>query len=175
MDLVNEKRVHYFGCTCAECGSFASAQSPKVVMQIPDDLRLCTSCLKERHVSQENLKRRVRKNFDLGRSPNLRSCFLKLLLSRKIDLEPSGWRTGLALGHELKSAGFAVHEAKQILLKAGADLDRAERLIGAIYKGEKGCNSGPLNCRQIRGLDVTCEGCPDQFRSYPQENKTEIC
>jgi len=171
MDLVNEKKVHYLGCSCADCGSFDSPQSPKIMMQIPDDLHLCSSCLMERHVSQEDLRKKVRKHFDLGRSPNLRSCFLKMLLSRRINLEPSAWRTGLALGHELKSAGFAARESRQILLKAGADLDRTERLMSAIYK-EK--NSGPLDCRQIRGLNVICEGCPDQFRTHPLENRTEI-
>lgn len=169
MDLVNEKKVHYLGCSCADCGSFASPQS--IMMQIPDDLHLCSGCLTERHVSQEDMRKKVRKHFDLGRSPNLRSCFLKMLLSHKINLEPSGWRTGLALGLELKSAGFAANESRQILLKVGADLDRAEMLIGAIYKEN---DSGPLNCRQIRGMNVICEGCPDQFRVYQQENKTEI-
>lgn len=171
MDLVNEKKVHYLGCSCADCGSFASPRSPKIVMRIPDDLRLCSSCLMERHVFQEDLRKKVRKHFDLGRSPNLRSCFLKMLLSRKIDLEPSGWRTGLALGHELKSAGFTANESRQILLKAGTDLDQTERLMNAINKER---NSGPLNCRQIREMNVICEGCPDQFRSHTPENRKEI-
>lgn len=43
---------------------------------------------------------------------------MRLLCSGDIDLEPGGWRTGMALGLELKDAGYSIRESRQILLQA---------------------------------------------------------
>lgn len=169
MDLLNENKVHYSSDTCANCGSSSSASKAGTHA---DDLLLCPSCLEERHVSLDDLRTNVRKQFDLGRSPNLRSCFLRLLLSGKVDLAPAGWRTGMALGFELKDAGFALPESRQILIQAKANLNGVESLLDNIYRK---MGKGALACEQIRGLNMICDQCPDQYKIARREHKTEIC
>ena len=88
MDFLNEKKVHYSSGSCANCGSSALASKAG---NRNDEMKLCTSCLEERHVSLDDLRTNVRKQFELSRSPNLRSCFLRLLLSKDVDLAPAGW------------------------------------------------------------------------------------
>ncbi|HUS74683.1 MAG TPA: hypothetical protein VMY43_01620 [Methanothrix sp.] len=169
MDFLNEKKVHYSSGACANCGSssLASKRGPHA-----DDLKLCTSCLEERHVSLDDLRTNVRRQFDLSRSPNLRSCFLRLLLCREVDLAPAGWRTAIALGFELKDAGFALQESRQILLMAKANSNVVDSLLDSIYQ-KKG--HGSLTCEQIRELDVICDQCPSQYKIARREHKTEIC
>jgi hypothetical protein len=169
MDFLNEKKVHYSSGTCANCGSSSSASKSALHA---DELKLCTSCLEERHISLDDLRANVRKQFDLSRSPNLRSCFLRMLLSRDVDLAPAGWRTGMALGFELKDAGFALHESKQILLQAKANSNVVNSLLDNIYR-KKG--QGSLACEQIRGLNVICDQCPAQYKIARREHRTEIC
>lgn len=169
MDLLDEMRVHYSGDACANCGGFctlAALEEPGLLEQ-----KLCNSCLEERHVSEDDLKMNVRKQFDLDRSPNLRGCFLRILLSRDVTLDPSGWKTGMALGYELKDAGFALPESRQILIKAGANTDAIGSLLDNIYR-KKGL--GSLKCEQIRRLNVICDECPDQFKIDRREHITEI-
>jgi hypothetical protein len=161
MDFLNEKKVHYSSGACANCGSSSLA-----------NLLLCTSCLEERQVSLDDLRTNVRKHFDLSRSPNLRSCFLRLLLSDEVDLAPAGWKTGMALGLELKDAGFALPESRQILLQAKANSNAVDSLLYNVYK-RTGQES--LACEQIRGLNVICDQCPGQYKIARREHKTEIC
>lgn len=169
MDFLNEKKVHYSSGACANCGSssLATKAGPRA-----DELKLCTSCLEERHVSLDDLRTNVRKQFDLSRSPNLRSCFLRLLLSGDVDLAPAGWKTGMALGFELKDAGFALPESRQILLQAKANSNVVDSLLDNIYRRKGKCS---LACEQIRGLNVICDQCPGQYRIAGREHKTEIC
>ncbi len=169
MDLIDEKEVHYSGAACANCGGASS--SPASDNAVSEELMLCSACLEERYTSRDDLRIRIRRQFDLSRSPNLRSCFLKLLLSHEVDLEPSGWRTGLALGCELKDAGFAPRESMQILIDAGANSNSVGRLLNAVYARR---GAGSLRCEQIRVLDVVCDECPHQFLMTQRENKTEI-
>jgi len=169
MDFLNEKRVHYSSGSCANCGSSSLASNAEACH---DEMKLCASCLEERNVSLDDLRTNVRKQFDLIRSPNLRSCFLRLLLSREVDLAPSGWRTGMALGFELKDAGFALQESRQILLQAKANSNVVDRLLDNIYQKKGKCS---LACEQIRGLNVTCDQCPGQYRKASREQSTEIC
>ncbi len=169
MDLVDEKKVHYSGTACANCGRSSSSHASHEPGS--RELKLCISCLEGRQTAQDNLRMKVRKQFDLSRSPHLRSCFLRLLLSREVDLEPSGWRTGMALGCELKDAGFGPRESEQILIKAGANSNRVSKLLNAIY-AEKEARS--LKCGQIRGLNVVCDECPHQFLVAQREHHTEI-
>lgn len=117
MDLIDEKKVHYTSGSCSSCGSFALAAR---AAPHTDEMKLCTSCLKERHTIIDNMKANVREQFNLARSPDLRSCFLRMLLDEDVDLDPAGWRAGLALGFELKDAGFAIHKSRQILLQTKA-------------------------------------------------------
>ena len=169
MDFLNEKKVHYSSGSCANCGcsALASKAGPRT-----DEMKLCTSCLEERHVSLDDLRTNVRKQFELSRSPNLRSCFLRLLLSKDVDLAPAGWKTGMALGFELKDAGFALQESRQILLQAKANSNVVDSLLDNIYR-RKG--RGSLACEQIRGLNVICDQCPGQYKIARREHKTEIC
>lgn len=169
MDLINEKKVHYSSGSCANCGSFALAAK---AAPHTEEIKLCTSCLEERHIILDDMRSNVRKQFDLARSPNIRSCFLKMLLDKEVDLAPAGWRTGLALGFELKDAGFALKESRQILLQANANSNVVDRLLDNIYQ-KKGKSS--LACEQIRGLNVTCDQCPGQYRIASREHRTEIC
>jgi hypothetical protein len=169
MDFVDEKKVHYSGDACANCGKSSSSLTSGEPGS--RELKLCGICLEERQISQDALMAKVRRQFDLNRPPHLRSCFLRLLLSRGVDLEPSGWRTGMALGCELKEAGFAPNESKKILIKAGANSNSVSSLLNVLY-AKKGC--GPLNCKQIRVLDVVCDECPHQFLISPREHRTEI-
>lgn len=168
MDFLNEKKVHYLSGTCANCGSSYSASNAG---NHADDL-LCTSCQEERHISLDGLRTNVRKQFDLSRSPNLRSCFLRMLLSGEVDLAPAGWRTGMALGFELKDAGFAFAESRKILLLAKANSNVVNRLLDNIYRGK---SQGSLACEQIRRLNVICDQCPGQYKIAQREHKTEIC
>jgi hypothetical protein len=169
MDFLNEKKVHYSSGSCANCGRASSALK---AVSSAGDPRLCTSCLEERHASLDDLRENVREEFDLSRSPHIRSCFLRLLLCREVDLAPDGWRTGMALGFELKGAGFALPESRQILLQAKANASLLDRLLDNIYR-KKG--PGSLTCEQIRGLNVICDQCPGQYRIARREHKTEIC
>jgi hypothetical protein len=169
MDFVNETLVHYSRDACANCGN-SSILPISDLPRFGDSSKLCNSCLEERHVLQDDLKMNVRRKFNLVRSPHLRSCFLRLLLAG-VDLEPSGWRTAMALGFELKEAGFNLIESKKILLLAGANLKEVGRLLDPIY-GKR--DLGSLTCKQIRDLDVVCDDCPRQFHIALQEHKTEI-
>jgi hypothetical protein len=170
MDFVNEKLVHYSTDACANCGN-SNLLPISDLPRSKESSKLCGNCLEERHVLQDDLKMNVRRKFNLGRSPHLRSCFLRLLLACEVDLEPSGWRTALALGFELKEAGFNLQESKRILLQAGANSNGVGILLNPIY-GKKGF--GSLTCKQIRDLDLVCDECPRQFHIALQENKTEI-
>jgi hypothetical protein len=172
MDFLNEKKVHYSSGACANCGTSSLATKAGPHAAHPDDLKLCTSCLEERHVSLDDLRAKIRKQFDLSRSPNLRSCFLRLLLSGEVDLEPAGWRTAIALGFELKDAGFSLQESRQILLMAKGSSNMVNSLLDSIYR-KKG--NGSLTCEQIRDLDVVCDLCPSQYKIARREHKTEIC
>ncbi|MDD2836031.1 MAG: hypothetical protein PHY05_07750 [Methanothrix sp.] len=169
MDFINEKKVHYSSGSCANCGSFALAAK---AAHNKDEVKLCTSCLEERHIILDDMRGNVRKQFNLARSPNLRSCFLKMLLNREVDLAPAGWRTGMALGFELKDAGFALQESRQILLLARANSNMVDKLLDNIYRKNGKCS---LACEQIRGLNVTCDQCPGQYRMASREHSTEIC
>jgi hypothetical protein len=169
MDFLNEKKVHYLSGACADCGSSYSVSKAGTHA---DDMLLCTSCQEERHLSLDKMRTNVRKQFDLSRSPNLRSCFLRLLLSGEVDLAPSGWRTGMALGFELKYAGFAFAESRQILLQAKANSNVVNSLLDNIYRRK---SQGTLACEQIRGLNVICDQCPGQYKIARREHKTEIC
>lgn len=169
MDLVNEKKVHYPPETCANCGCLSLDLSPAANS---GNLRLCPSCLNERHSFLGNMREKVRKKFELNRSPVIRSCFLRLLLSRDVDLTPGGWRMGMALGVELKDAGFQLPESRQILLKARANERLLDRLLDSIYKKR---DHGSLTCDQMRGMSVICDQCPEQYMKAHHEHKTEIC
>jgi len=139
-------------------------------------MNLCTTCLEERHTSLDDLRTNVRRQFNLSRSPDMRSCFLRLLSSGEIDFEPDGWRTSMALGLELKDAGFAIHESKRILLQTGASQkpvdSTVDRLLSSIYRMK---DQRSLTCEQIRGLNVICDQCPGQYEIARREQKTEIC
>jgi hypothetical protein len=97
---------------------------------------------------------------------------LRLLLSGDVDLAPAGWKTGMALGFELKDAGFALPESRQILLQARANSNVVDSLLDNIYR-RKG--QGHLACEQIRGLNVICDQCPGQYKIARREHRTEIC
>ena len=170
MDFVNEKLVHYSTDACANCGN-SSLLSISDLPRSKASSNLCGNCLEERQILQDDLKMNVRRKFNLGKSPHLRSCFLRLLLACGVDLEPSGWRTAMALGLELKEAGFNLQESKKILLLAGANSNGIGRLLDSIFV-KKGL--GSLTCEQIRDLDVVCDECPRQFHISLQEHKTEI-
>lgn len=169
MDFINEKKVHYSSGSCANCGRLSLAAK---AAHHKDEIKLCTSCLEERHIILDDMRSNVRKQFDLARSPNLRSCFLKMLLDREVDLAPAGWKTGMALGFELKDAGFAIQESRRILLQARANSNMVDRLLDNIYRKNGKCS---LACEQIRGLNVICDQCPGQYRMASREHSTEIC
>jgi hypothetical protein len=95
-----------------------------------------------------------------------------MLLDKEVDLAPAGWRTGMALGFELKDAGFALKESRKILLLAKANSNIVDILLDNIYRKEGKCS---LACEQIRGLNVTCDKCPGQYRIAAREHITEIC
>lgn len=168
MDFLDEKKVHYSSGACANCGSSSLASKAE---PCAEEMKLCNSCLEERHVSLDDLKSNVRRQFDLSRSPNLRSCFLRLLLSGDVNLAPDGWRTGMALGFELKDAGFSQQESRQILLQAKASSSVVDSLLDNIYR-KKGL--GSLTCEQIRGLNVICDQCPGQYKIARREHKTDL-
>jgi hypothetical protein len=170
MDFVNEKLVHYSKDACANCGN-SNLLPTSQLLRSKESSKLCGNCLEERQILQDDLKMNVRRKFNLGKSPHLRSCFLRLLLAYGVDLEPSGWRTAIALGFELKEAGFSLQESKRILLQAGANSNGVGILLDPIY-GKKGF--GSLTCKQIRDLDLVCDECPRQFHIALQENKTDI-
>ena len=169
MDFLDHVRVHYAGKACASCGG--SRALPVMKGPALMGLKLCNSCLEERHISHDDLKMNVRRQFDLDRSPNLRGCFLHMLLSHEVSLEPSGWKTGMALGNELKDAGFALPESRQILIQAGANTKVIGSLLDNIYRQKR---SESLTCEQIRGLNVICDKCPDQFKIDRREHISEI-
>lgn len=169
MDLVNEKKVHYPSEACANCGCLSLDLRAAAT---PGNPRLCPSCLDERHSSLDNMRENVREKFELNRSPAIRSCFLRLLLSRNVDLTPDGWRMGMALGLELKGAGFALPESRRILLKARANEGLLDRLLDNIYKKK---DDGSLTCDQMRGMAVICDQCPGQYMKVHREHRTEVC
>jgi hypothetical protein len=77
----------------------------------------------------------------------------------------------MALGLELKEAGFAQPESRQIFIQAGANTNEIGGLLDNIYR-RKG--PGSLTCEQIRGLNVICDDCPGQFKIDPREHISEI-
>jgi len=146
--------------TCAQCGD----RSPDVSRK----LRLCSACQDQRRLSEENLKLSVKEDFGLDRSPDLRSCFLKMLLLRTLDLDPSGWRTGLALGYELITAGFSQEDARKILVEAGGHEEKARILMEMVLSNNKACK-GAWTCAQLRGMEIFCSGCSQQFHIEAKE------
>jgi hypothetical protein len=78
----------------------------------------------------------------------------------------------MALGLELKDAGFALQESRQMLLASRANSNVVDSLLSDIYR-KKG--QGSLTCEQIRGLNVVCDQCPGQYMVAQREHKTEIC
>ncbi len=164
MDFINERRVLYPGDVCSQCGNIISPPAS-------GDLRLCSICLEERHRFKNALRINVRAHFNLRRSPRLRNCFLKLLISHGIDLEPSGWRTGMALACELKGAGFAAIETERVLIHAGGKAEKVRKLLEIVYRNAE---MRPLTCEQIKDLDLACHECPQQFQIKPRECVTEI-
>ena len=78
----------------------------------------------------------------------------------------------MALGFELKDAGFALPESRQILIQAKANSNGVESLLDNIYRIK---GKGSLACEQIRGLNVICDQCPSQYKIARREHKTEIC
>ena len=169
MDLVNEKKVHYSSEACANCG--CPSLEPKAA-RASGNPGLCPSCLNERHASLDDMRKNVKEEFELSQSPAIRSCFLRLLLSRDVDLAPAGWRTGMALGFELKSAGFALPESRKILLKARANERLLDSLLDNIYKN---IEHESFTCDQMRGMDIICDQCPGQYMKVHREHRTEIC
>lgn len=164
MDFVDHQKVSRFGGSiCCQCDKPTSTSSK--------EYRLCDGCLEKRRTSEEALRQKVRRSFNLARSPGIRSCFLKLLLSQRVELEPSGWRKSMALGYELKDAGFSARESVQILIQAGAKAKPAIKLLETVYGNEK---SNSLHCHQIKRLDVACQDCPQQFRVKSRDSTTEI-
>lgn len=164
MDFIDVERVDCSGSVCAGCGSSISTQLSR-------KFRLCEGCLEERRSFEEGLRAQVRRSFNLRRSPGIRSCFLKLLLSQSIELEPSGWKTSMALCYELKGAGFNARESEDVFKQAGGKAERVSKLLESVY-GNKWASS--LNCSQIKGLNVICEDCPRQFCEESREAITEI-
>jgi hypothetical protein len=163
MDFVDHRKISHSGGTCCHCG--------KSISTLSKEYRLCDDCLEKRRASEEALRQDVRKSFNLVRSPGIRSCFFKLLLSQRVELEPSGWRKSMALGYELKDAGFSARESVQILIQAGAKAKPAIKLLETVYGDEK---SDSLHCHQIKRLDVACQDCPQQFRVESRVSTTEI-
>jgi hypothetical protein len=163
MDFVDHRKISYSGGICCQCGKSISASSR--------EYRLCDDCLEKRRASEEALRQKVRRCFNLVRSPGIRICFLKLLLSQRVELEPSGWRKSMALGYELKDAGFSAKESAQILVQAGAKAKPAIKLLETVYRNEM---SHSLHCHQIKGLDVACQDCPQQFRVKSRDCTTEV-
>ncbi len=163
MDFIDHRKISLFGGICCQCGKSISTSSK--------EYRLCDSCIEKRRASEEALRQEVCRSFNLVRSPGIRSCFLKLLLSRRVELEPSGWRKSMALGYELKDAGFSARESVQILVQAGAKAKPAIKLLETVYGNEK---SNSLHCHQIKRLDVVCQGCPQQFRVNSGDSTIEI-
>lgn len=134
---------------------------------------LCDTCLDDRRHKEEMLSAEVRELFNLKSSPGLRSCFLKILLSGGLDLGPSGWKVGLALGYELVDAGLR-EDAEQILTTASGCQDKAKRLAEVVC-GDRRMNSGSWTCQQIRNLETNCSGCSMQFQSEARTSITEMC
>jgi metal-dependent HD superfamily phosphatase/phosphodiesterase len=95
-----------------------------------------------------------------------------MLLDEEVDLDPAGWRAGLALGFELKDAGFAIHESRQILLQTKANSNIVDRMLEYVYQMKAKTS---LTCNQIRKLNVICDQCPGQYSIVRSENRTEIC
>jgi len=163
MDFVDHRKISRSGGICCQCGKSISTSSK--------EYRLCDGCLEKRRASEEALRQKVRRSFNLVRSPGIRSCFLKLLLSQRVELEPSGWRKSMALGYELKDAGFSAKESVEILIQAGAKAKPAIKLLETVYYNEK---SHSLHCHQIKRLDVACQDCPQQFCVKSRDSTTEI-
>lgn len=164
MDFVDEKSILYLREICAQCGNPVSWPTSK-------ELRLCKVCFEERCDIESDLRGKVKRHFNMKRALGIRRCFLKLLLAHEVDLDPSGWRTGLAVGCELRDAGFDIDESKLILIHAGGKAERVAKLLDVVY-GKKMIL--PLTCRQIKGLDMTCHECPQQFQVKQRESITEI-
>lgn len=163
IDLVNEKKVRYSREVCSECGGVLSIQESK-------DRRLCSSCQEMRHERISTLRRELKRQFGQKRDLTLRSCFLKMLLSKDIDLEPSGWKMALALGCELKAAGFDTDEACKVLTAAGGRREKVGKLLDAVY----GHEAVAYPCEHIRSMGADCTGCPNQFAVRAKESWTKI-
>jgi hypothetical protein len=165
MDFINEKRIVHSGEICAQCGSDISSHHTKA-------LRLCDVCFRERCGIENSLRSKVEKYFDLKKAPSIRRCFLELLMSQEVNLDPSGWRMGLAVACELRDAGLDHNESMQILTQAGGKAERVNKLLDVVY-GKKKVLS--LSCDQIRPIAMTCHGCSKQFQVRPiKESITEI-
>ena len=151
---------------CSHCGK------PSLMESL--DLRLCSSCIEERQSAIDALKAMMRKRFNLDRSPSIRNCFLKLLLAGRVDLEPSGWKKGMALCSELMASGFKEEDARRILVEAGGSEDRAKILLEKVCKSHiQGDNA--WTCGQLRGMEMDCSGCTLQFKAEAKKSITEIC
>lgn len=165
MDFINEKQIVYLGEICAQCGADIS-------FPVAKERRLCSVCFEKRRGTEDNLRSKMKRHFNLKKAPSIRRCFLKLLISHEVDLDPSGWRMGLAAACELRDAGLDHNESKQILIQAGGKADMVNKLLDVVY-GKKKVHS--LSCDQIKAFIVTCHGCPKQFQVKPKkESITEI-
>jgi hypothetical protein len=165
MDLINEKEIFHSGEICAQCGSNISSSKNK-------ELRLCSVCFEERSRIEDNLRSKMRRNFNLEKALSIRRCLLEVLVSHEVDLDPSGWRMGLAVACELRDAGLDHNDSKQILIQAGGKAKRVNRLLDVVY-GKRIMHS--LSCDQIKAFTMACKGCSKQFQvKEKKENVTEI-
>jgi len=162
IDLVNEKKVRYSRDVCSECGGVLSLQESI-------DRRLCSSCQEMRQERISDLRRELKRQFGQKRDLMLRSCFLKMLLSKEIDLEASGWKMALALGCELKATGFDAKEAYRVLTAAGGRREKVTKLLDAVY----GHEATAYPCEHIKSLGSDCTGCPNQFAVRAKESWTK--
>ncbi len=150
---------------CPQCGTLPVRGSLH--------FKLCERCRDDRLAVLDALKKKVRRRFCLKRSPQMRSCMLNLLLLGSIDLqEPEGWRAGHALVSEVKAAGFLSGEAEKMLNQAGGKEKMVGLLTEKIYRASRVPHGG-WSCRQLRDLEVDCNGCADQFAERPRDKITE--
>lgn len=165
MDFINEKQIVHSGEICAQCGDDFSLPMAK-------EQRLCSVCFEERCGNEDSLRSKMKRHFNLKKAPGIRRCFLELLISHEVDLDPSGWRMGLAIACELRDAGLDLSKSEQILMQAGGKADRVNKLLDVAY-GKKRVHS--LSCDQIKAFAVVCHGCPKQFQvKHKKEFITEI-
>jgi hypothetical protein len=165
MDFINEREIVHSGEICAQCGANISSPSTK-------EMKLCSVCFEERSSTDNSLRSKMKQHFNLKKAPGIRRCFLELLIFHEVDLDPSGWRMGLAVACELRDSGLGLRKSEQILIQAGGKAERVNRLLDVVY-GKKKVQS--FNCDQIRAFAMTCHGCPKQFQVKPKkESITEI-